>query len=234
MRVKQLVVLSAFLVLGIACPNAENEPTDETLNVSYQQFINKTDAGADDHTPASDSSDAGNDEIETPPELRDSGIDNTLERPSHRDAGVNNQRCTVADLIFMAEPKDANGACSDDCASDTIEFVGKVYNPCENTIEFITNNTCIVSHWEWHANDQVASESHRLAPMCGQATTTHRLQGGAFQEQSSGPITDFRTGNWSLTITFSSFSSGNAISVSPDGAQASVSFSSLQLAGLLC
>ena len=227
MRKKSLVVLNVFCVMCIACPNTENNPIDENPNTNFQQVTNNTDAGLDENNLNSDSIDAGGDEDVLTPEIRDSGTGEDLVIPPVRDSGVSNQRCTVADLIYIAEPRDANGACSDACASGTIEFIGKVHNPCENTIEFTTNNSCIVSHWEWHANDQAAADSRRMSPMCGQAITTHRLQGGAFQEQSSGLITDFTAGNWSLTITFSSFSSGNAISVSPDGAQASVTFSSL-------
>ncbi len=227
MKNRVLVVLNILCVLCLGCPNAENEPNDEKPNTNFQQVAADTDAGLDESNLNSELIDSGDDEVDVTPDVRDAGNDEQNVRPPRRDSGVSDERCTVADLIYTAEPRDANGACSDACASGTIEFVGKVYNPCANAIEFTTNNSCIVSHWEWHANDQAAADSRRMSPMCGQAITTHRLQGGAFQEQSSGLITDFTAGNWSLKITFSSFSSGNAISVSPDGAQASVTFSSL-------
>ena len=225
MNLKSRMSLSVLMLLWMACPNPDDAPLDDSSNSTFQEVETPTevDAGENDEM-TSPVMDAG----ETPPPVQgtDAGAeDNVI--PPVRDSGVVGRRCTVSDLIYTAEPRDANGACTDACASDTIEFVGKVFNPCDHVIEFTTNSSCIVNQWEWKNHDQAAAQSERMSPMCAQAITTHRLEAESFKEQSSGQITGLRAGNWMLTITFSSFSSGNAISVSPAGEEVSVTFSSL-------
>ena len=220
MKYRNVLLMGLYCCLGLACTNASNESNVQGNQVALdgggvtgEDIVEDVDAGIAGASPSTG--------------IRDAGEDSEDVRPSQRDSGVANNRCTVADLVYLTEPKDSNGACTDSCDSDSIEFLGKVYNPCSNTIEFTTNNSCIVSHWVWQKNGEADSAPRRLSPMCGQAITTHRLEGGDTKEQSSGLIPRMTAGSWRLTTTFSSFSSGNAISVSPEGAEASVIFSSL-------
>jgi hypothetical protein len=224
----KMVSLSFLICLLTACPNQEGEPLEEPSDLTFQEVGTpaNSDAGNTDEAATSAAEDAGEGDGPTAPETRDAGSANDV-RPPARDGGMTNQRCDVSDLIYTAEPRDANGPCSNECDSETIEFVGKVFNPCDHAIEFTTNSSCIVSQWEWKKHDQANAQSERMSPMCGQAITTHRLAADSSKEQSSRQITGFRVGNWVLTITFSSFSSGNAISVSPAGEEVSVTFSSL-------
>ena len=220
------MILSFLCFLLIACPNQGGGPVGEPVDSTFQEKATPlhNDGGHEDGTSASGSEDAGADDDPIAPETTDAGAQSDI-RPPARDSGTSERRCNVSDLIYTAEPRDGNGPCSDACDSSTIEFVGKVLNPCDHGIEFTTNNTCLVTQWEWSRSDQTDA-SERLSPMCGAAITTHRLEARSLKEQSSRQITGFSAGSWELKITFSSFSSGNAISVSPTGAEASVTFSS--------
>ena len=226
MNLKSRMSLSFLTLLWIACPNPDDAPLEESPNSTFQEVETSADVDAGENVEITPpvTMDAG----EAPPAVQgiDAGVEDNI-IPPVRDSGVSGRRCTVSDLIYTAEPRDANGACTDACASNTIEFVGKVFNPCDHVIEFTTNSSCIVNQWEWKKHDQATAQSERMSPMCGQAITTHRLDAESFKEQSSGQVTGFSSGNWILTITFSSFSSGNAISVSPAGEEVSVTFSSL-------
>lgn len=223
LKIMSLVFLCCF---GLACSSQQGEPRDASKEFDFQELETAVpnDAGHRDVDFSSILEDAGNADDTTASQTRDAGSESDV-RPPERDSGVMEQRCDVSDLIYTAEPRDENGPCSDACDSSTIEFVGKVLNPCNHGIEFTTNSTCLVSQWEW-ARTNSTNASERLSPMCGAAITTHRLDARSSKEQSSRQITGFNAGNWGLTITFSSFSSGNAIAVNPTGEEVSVTFSS--------
>ena len=221
------------LALLWGCPAGDSEPIEpgDSSLVNNGSDAGEThegnatsDAGGETIPDNSSGEDAGQPEEPTTP-VADAGSEETVRPPATQDAGTDLTRCTAADLIYYAEPRDSSGNCTDACDGSTLEFVGRVYNPCSNAIEFTTSNTCIVQQFAWERSDMAATTPTTNAPVCGMAITTHSIEPLTSKEQSSGPVNGVDTGNWKLTVTFSSFATNNSISINPNGAEATATFS---------
>ena len=121
--------------------------------------------------------DAGIKETRLPAGIGDAGPDSEGVRLPQRDSGVANNRCTVADLVYLTELKDSDGACTDSCDSDSIDSMVKCIIPVATPLNLPRIIHALFPTGCGRKTARLIRRHVAYRP-CGQAITTHRSEGG--------------------------------------------------------